>query len=255
MSSQKRIFNSLIASFLVISQSLIFATAAIADEVVIVNVDNFARAETAAQIGRALELTEGINKWGHYRQPTPLDKQNVIRMNRDTLYSFALVDISKGATLTLPDPGKRYMSVMVVNEDHYINKVFHEGGTYKLTMEEFDTPYVILSVRILANSLDSDDIEIATALQDQMKIEAASDKPYTPPPLRRNKLCSNIQIVAGARQGYTRYKAHLRQEGRGNRNPAFTWNSIWLGRLTCVRSLLHHKKHTPYGWGIPAYDK
>ena len=37
------------------------------------------------------------------REPTPLDKQNVIRMNRDTLYSFTIVDISKGATVTMPE--------------------------------------------------------------------------------------------------------------------------------------------------------
>jgi hypothetical protein len=43
----------------------------------------------------------------------PLDKQAVIRMNRDTLYSAAIVDISKGATLTIPDAGNRYLSVMV----------------------------------------------------------------------------------------------------------------------------------------------
>jgi len=102
-------------------------------------------------------------------------------MNLDTLYSNALVDISKGATLTLPDSGKLYMSVMVINEDHYINKVFHKGGTYKLTMKEFKTPYVILTARTLANANDPEEIKKANALQDQMKIEAVSAKPYTHP--------------------------------------------------------------------------
>ena len=41
----------------------------------------------------------------------------MIRPNRDTLYSAALVDISRGATLTRPDAGDRYLSVMVVNND------------------------------------------------------------------------------------------------------------------------------------------
>ena len=126
-------------------------------------------------------MMQGVNKWWHLYQPAPLDKQTVIRMNRDTLYSSAIVDISKGATLTLPDSGKRYMSVMVVNEDHYINKVFHKGGTYKLTMKEFGTPYVVISARTLANPLDAKDLKEANALQDQMKIEAASAKPYTHP--------------------------------------------------------------------------
>jgi hypothetical protein len=139
------------------------------------------RAETASQIERFLKLTGGVNQWHHNRQPTPLDQQNVIRMNRDTVYSFAIVDISKGATLTLPDPGERYMSMMVVNEDEYINKVFHDGGTYQLTMEEFDTPYVVLVGRTLANPVDPADIKVANALQDEMKIDAASARPYTSP--------------------------------------------------------------------------
>ena len=99
------------------------------DKPTTVNVDNFVRAETDMQIERMLKATDGVNKWSHNRLPTPLDKQNVIRMNRDTLYSFALVDISKGATVTLPDPGKRYMSLMVINNDGYVNKVFHGAAT------------------------------------------------------------------------------------------------------------------------------
>ena len=114
-----------------------------ADAPIHVNVDNFARAETALQMDRALKILGiNVNTWGHFRTPTPLDKQTVIRMNRDTLYSAAVIDISKGATLTIPEAGDRYLSIMVVNEDHYINKVYHDAGTYELTMEEFHTPYV-----------------------------------------------------------------------------------------------------------------
>lgn len=35
-------------------------------------------------------------------------------MNRDTLYSAAVVDIADGATLTLPEVGDRYMSAMIL---------------------------------------------------------------------------------------------------------------------------------------------
>ena len=37
-------------------------------------------------------------------------------------------------------PGDRYLTVMVVNQDHYINRVFAEPGEYELTTDEFDTP-------------------------------------------------------------------------------------------------------------------
>lgn len=174
--------NALVALFAV-SISLLSPTLVVAQDgkPIIVNVDNFVRAETAAQIDRALKATGGVNKWLHIRQPTPLDQQPVIRMNRDTLYSMVLVDISKGATFTMPDSGDRYMSVMVVNEDHYLNKVIHDAGTYELTMEEFDTPYVALAARTLVDASDPEDIKEANALQDQMKIESVSARPYTHP--------------------------------------------------------------------------
>ena len=161
----------------------IFSSSLVAEQrtKVIVNVDNFVRAETAAQFDRLLGFSGGVNKWFHLREPTPLDKQTVIRMNRDTLYSAVLVDISKGARLTIPDSGDRYMSIMVVNENHYINKVFHEPGVHELTMSEFDTPYVQLSVRTLVDATDPDDVKKVHALQDQLKIEANSSKPYIHP--------------------------------------------------------------------------
>lgn len=171
--------TTLIAVFLSITALLIVV--AQDENAVLVNVDNFARAETSAQFDRGLAGTGGLNKWLHFREPTPLDMQTVIRMNRDTLYSSTMVDITKGATLTIPDAGDRYMSVMAVNEDHYINKVFHGAGTYELTIEEFHTPYLALAVRTLVNASDPDDIAIANALQDQFKVEANSSRPYTHP--------------------------------------------------------------------------
>lgn len=90
-----------------------------------------------------LALAGGINRFYHFRAPTPVDNQPTVRMNRDTLYSTAVVDISEGATLTLPDVGARYMTAMIYNQDHFVNEVFHGGGTYTLDMDDFDTRYVI----------------------------------------------------------------------------------------------------------------
>ena len=48
----------------------------------------------------------------HRREPTPIAAQTVIRMNRDTLYSAAVFDLDAGpVTITLPDPGKRFLSM------------------------------------------------------------------------------------------------------------------------------------------------
>lgn len=78
-----------------------------------VNVENFGRAETDRMFAAIQAQAGGVNQWFHYRTPTPVDQQTVIRMNRDTLYSGAVVDISAGATITVPDAGGRYVSVMI----------------------------------------------------------------------------------------------------------------------------------------------
>ena len=67
-----------------------------------VGVDNFARAETDRMFGALQADAAGVNVLKHNREPTPVDHQPVIRMNRDTLYSIAVADISEGATLTIP---------------------------------------------------------------------------------------------------------------------------------------------------------
>ena len=143
-----------------------------------VSIDNFVAAETARMFDGTLMTTGGVNRWTHYREPVAMDAQTVIRMNRDTLYSGAIVDISEGATVTLPDTGDRYMSVMVVNEDHYINRIFHDAGTYHLTVDEFDTPWVAVVMRVFIDPNDPADLAIVHDLQDQLTIEAASAKPY-----------------------------------------------------------------------------
>lgn len=146
---------------------------------VIVNVDNFARAETDAMISRMLQLSGAVNEIYHDRQLAPLENQPVIRQNRDTLYSFAIVDISQGARFTLPPVGDRYVSVMVINQDHYINRVLHESGTYDLTTEEFGSDFVVVAARTLFDPSDSDDIAEVHAIQDGMRLEAASARPFT----------------------------------------------------------------------------
>ena len=146
-----------------------------------VTLDNFARAASDIEFDKYVTLAGGINRFYHFREPTPVDNQPTIRMNRDTLYSTAIVDITEGATLTLPEVGERYMSAMVYNQDHYVNRVFHGGGTYRLDMETFDTPYVIVYLRTLVDADDPDDVAAVNAIQDQMTIEAASSKPFLMP--------------------------------------------------------------------------
>lgn len=146
-----------------------------------VNVDNFARAETHRMFADLQRDAGGVNRFSHNRAPAPVDEQTVIRMNRDTLYSFAVVDLARGATVTVPDSGGRYLSVMVVNEGHYINRVFHDAGSYDLTIEDLGSRYVLIAARTLVDPRDAGDLTAVAAIQDGLGIEAASAQPFQLP--------------------------------------------------------------------------
>lgn len=146
-----------------------------------VNVDNYVAAETAAMFDSQLAMAGGVNEWLHYRIPTPVDQQPVIRMNRDTLYSASVVDITEGGTVTLPEAGGRYMTLMVINEKHFINRVFDEPGTYELSIEEHGTRYVNTVVRTLVDANDPADIAAVNALQDGIHLDVSSANQYTHP--------------------------------------------------------------------------
>ena len=177
---------------LVMTASLVVTGAAVAiddsiktsvvSELVAVDAFNYVRAKTAIQFDKYLSRADGkINTFYHRRAVVDIDANSSKRLNRDTLYSAAIVDISQGATLVMPDVGDRYVSVQVVNEEGFTNKVFHGGGSHSLSVKEFDTPYVWLLVRTLAFDSIAGDVAAANALQDQMKIISASAKTYTHP--------------------------------------------------------------------------
>ena len=146
-----------------------------------VNVDNFVRAESDRMFAAFVADAGGVNRLKHNRAPTPIDRQSVIRMNRDTLYSFAVADVSEGATLTIPESGDRYVSAMVVNQDHYVNRVFHDPGEHRLTLDELETPWITVAVRILVDPGDPDDVAAVNALQDRFGLEASSSKGFETP--------------------------------------------------------------------------
>jgi hypothetical protein len=148
---------------------------------VTVTIDNFARAESDAMFAAMLPTLGGLGVFFHNRVLEPLERQPVIRQNRDTLYSAAVVDLRDGATLTIPDAGDRYVSVMIVNQDHYINRVFHEAGAHELTIDEFGTDYVLVAARILFDPNSADDLAEVHRLQDGLLLRTGEQRPFVLP--------------------------------------------------------------------------
>ena len=90
-----------------------------------------------------------------------------MRLNRDTIYSSGVFDLDAGpVTLTLPDPGARFLSALIINEDHYNPAVFYGAGTHTLTRAGRRHALRMVGVRIFVDPNDPTDVAQAHALQD-----------------------------------------------------------------------------------------
>jgi hypothetical protein len=137
-----------------------------------VTVETFIRAETDLYFSAIALKENGFGKFEHKRELSPIDNQTIIRQNRDTLYSAAVFDLDAGpVTITLPDAGKRFMSVQVITEDQYTPPAIYTPGRHTLKKEELGTRYVLTGVRTLVNPVDPADMARAHALQDAIKVE------------------------------------------------------------------------------------
>ena len=138
----------------------------------IVTVQNFVRAETD---GYAVKNSYGqIGVFHHTRTPVAVDEQTVIRMNRDTLYSSAVFDLTTPVTITLPDAGDRFRSLLIIDQDHYVKGIEYLAGEYTLTQDAIGTRYVQVLMRHFIDANNPDDIAKAHALQDAITVKQES---------------------------------------------------------------------------------
>lgn len=146
-----------------------------------VTADNFVRAESDTYF-RSIAARYGVGRLGHDREPTSIDKQTVIRLNRDTLYSAGIFDLEAGPlTVTLPDAGGRFRSMQIIDQDHYTHLVTYEPGTYTFTKGGIGTRYILVAMRTLVDPTDPADIRQVHALQDAVKVEQASAGEFDAP--------------------------------------------------------------------------
>jgi hypothetical protein len=139
-----------------------------------VTIDNYNRAQTDAFFAGVVR-SGGFGKFRHGRELADPVQQGIPRPNRDTLYSFVIVDLDAGpATITLPDAGKRYMGMQIVNEDQYTRTTHYKPGSYTLTREMAGTRYVIAVVRFLVDASNKADVDEVHALQDTIKFSQAN---------------------------------------------------------------------------------
>jgi len=165
-----------------------------------VTADNFNRAETDMYLGVTVKRG-GFGKFAHHREIMPIDKQTVVRTNLDTLYSSAVFDLDAGAvTITMPDAGKRFMSMQVFDEDQYSPGTFYGADSRTLTKEQIGTRYVMVGIRTFIDPHDPKDLERVHALQDAVKVSQITLGKFEIPewdPVSQKKVRDALIALAG----------------------------------------------------------
>ena len=200
-----------------------------------VGVDNFVRAESDLYLGKMV-ASGSLGRFVHSREAVAIDAQNVVRMNRDTLYSSAVFDLEAGpVTITLPEAGGRFMSMAVINEDHYVPLVTYGAGRQTLTKEAIGTRYVFVAVRTFFDPADRKDLEKVHALQDSIAVSQAKVGEFVVPkwdPASQAKVREALEVLGSTIPDYNQ-----------SFGPKGTVNPI------------HHLIGTATGWGgNPAKD-
>ena len=172
-----------------------------------VNPNNFVRAETDRYFGNFVK--EGaFGKFKHNREPASIDNQTVVRLNRDTLYSMAVFDLEAApVTVTLPNPGTRFMSMQVIDEDEYTRGVIYKPGSYSFNSKGIGTRYLLLGVRTLADPNNPDDLKQVHALQDQIRVIQKSPGKFEIPnwdPDSQKKVRDALLVLASTMKDFGR---------------------------------------------------
>ncbi|WP_256734966.1 DUF1254 domain-containing protein [Variovorax sp. dw_954] len=185
------------------------------DALVPVTVDNFIRAESDLYLSAVALKEGGFGKFEHHRELSPIDSQTIIRQNRDALYSAAVFDLDAGpVTITLPDAGRRFMSLQAISEDQYSQPAIYKPGRHTLTRKQIGTRYVIVGVRTLVDPSVPGDLEKVHALQDALKVEQQSVGKFEVPkfdPVSQKKVRDAL-IVLGTTMTDTSHAFGLKGE-------------------------------------------
>ena len=132
--------------------------------------ENYALAESqiifADYVNRAAKFTgtNGVGVLYHVRTAADPNDKTVVRINFDTRYSFAVLDLTCDATITMPQTNGRYQSVWFVTEEHYNPMAITAPGTYTITQKDMGSKYVLAIFRTQVNMQDEADMHAIAAL-------------------------------------------------------------------------------------------
>jgi len=192
---------------------------------------NYVRAETDEQFKGYIKNYKAFGKFAHGRKPYDVYNQVTFSGNRDTIYSFGVFDLSKSSlTIELPETNGRYMSLMMISENHDIYPAYYAPGKWTFTQKEVGTRYVMFGIRTFANPRSKKDMQEAHKLQDAVKV---------------------IQKDKGDPNGMPKWNTKEIKMLRAayNKIGSSTSSSIRYFGVKCDRSYLENAMGAAVGWG------
>jgi hypothetical protein len=132
--------------------------------------ENYAHSMVDQALQREFLLGANNSSWHHHRTLIELDKQPAPMMNRDTLYSFSVVDGGGDVAITLPETDGRYQSLHIFDQNHVTVAVYYGAGRYVIPAKD-TTAYYMANIRTQIDPKDPEDIKKANEYQDQFKVE------------------------------------------------------------------------------------
>jgi hypothetical protein len=139
-----------------------------------VTAHNYVQAETDWNFA-GQQKQAAINTWTHNERVTE-ENQTIIRSNADVTYSLALVDVSKGATFSIPKrKNGKLQLIHFMDENHLTHGVIYAGESITITPKDLTSGEYVY---ILARTQISDDLEETKRAQHSMVIEANAARPY-----------------------------------------------------------------------------
>jgi len=148
--------------------------------------ENYALAETQGiiegyvkKIAKATN-TNGVGVFMHNKKAADPKDKTIMRINFDTFYSFAVLDLSNDAVLTMPETNGRYQSAWIISEEHFNPGAFNTPGQHKITKQWVGTRYVVIVIRTQVNVRDAEDVNEANRLQEKLKLSQKERGSYVP---------------------------------------------------------------------------